>query len=297
MNTAVRPSAATITPNDRLGLTLFFSVVLHCIVILGIVFSTNGPNKTQTSPTLEVILTETSASKKPTEADYLAQANQEGSGNTKKHVRPTNQHSAPLASPIPGEKDALTLPQQAQPAKSAQTMEVLTTDQAAEQSIVQNKEQSQPQSDVASAAELMRRSREIARLSADLHDSIKAYSRIPHERYISARSQSFRDAAYLEAWRNKIERIGNLNYPEEAKRENMSGSLILDVAINADGTVNNIELRRTSGYKLLDDAAIRIVKLAAPFAPFSPEMRKDTDILHITRTWQFLNDNSFASGN
>jgi protein TonB len=125
---------------------------------------------------------------------------------------------------------------------------------------------------------------------------LQAYTRRPRQRYISARSQSFRDAAYLEAWRDKIERIGNLNYPEEAKRQSLSGSLILDVALNADGTVNTIELRHSSGYKLLDDAAIRIVRLAAPFAPFSEEMRKDTDILHITRTWQFLNDNSFSSG-
>jgi protein TonB len=175
-------------------------------------------------------------------------------------------------------------------------MEVLTTDQAAERNIDVTKEQPQPQSDMPSAAQLMMRSKEIARLSADLSDSLQAYSRRPRQRYISASSKSYRDAAYLEAWRSKIERIGNLNYPEQAKREKLSGSLILDVGINADGTVHSIELRRSSGYKLLDDAAIRIVRLASPFAPLSEEMRKDTDILHITRTWQFLNDNSFTSG-
>jgi protein TonB len=197
---------------------------------------------------------------------------------------------------MPGQSERFSLPHLAAPAQSERNAEVLATEQAAEQTVSIEREKSQPQSEIPTAAELMQRSKEIAKLSADLSDSLQAYTRRPRQRYISARSQSFRDAAYLEAWRDKIERIGNLNYPEEAKRQSLSGSLILDVALNADGTVNTIELRHSSGYKLLDDAAIRIVRLAAPFAPFSEEMRKDTDILHITRTWQFLNDNSFSSG-
>jgi protein TonB len=271
-------------------------VVLHGIIILGIVFSHTDPAKTKLSPTLEIILAQTSTpQKKPEEADYLAQANQDGSGNVKKRVRPTRPRAAPLASPSPGQRDVTSLPHQAAP-QSPHTMEVLTTDQTAARSVDVTQDQPQPQRDLPSAAQLMMRSKEIARLSADLSNSLEAYSRRPRQRYISARSKSYRDAAYLEAWRSKVERIGNLNYPEEAKRQNLAGSLILDVAINADGTVHSIELRRSSGHKLLDDAAIRIVRLAAPFAPLSAEMRKDTDILHITRTWQFLNDNSFASG-
>lgn len=293
--TAAAHPGSVITATDRLGLTLFFSVVLHGIVILGIVFSADNPSKTETGPTLEIILNQTSTAKKTEDADYLAQANQEGGGNVKKRIRPTQARSAPLAAPMPGEGNAFSLPRQATP-QSAQNKEVLTSEQADERLVAPAKEQPRPEHSTPSAAELMMRSKEIARLNADLHDSIQAYTRRPRERYISARSQSFRDAAYLAAWREKIERIGNLNYPEEAKHQNLTGSLILDVALNPDGTVNGIELRHSSGYKLLDDAAIRIVKLAAPFAPFSKEMRKDTDILHITRTWQFQNDNSFSSG-
>jgi len=288
--------ATLITASDRLGLTLFFSVVLHGIVILGIVFSGDKPPKSEISPTLEIILTQTTRPQKTTAADYLAQTDQDGDGNVKERVRPATARSAPEAYPVPGQSALLDLPRQATPPQSAQSLEVLTTDQASEQAVDIRKDNSQPQNDMPSAAELMMRSKEIARLSEDLHDSFKSYSRRPRERYISARSQSFRDASYLESWRNKVERIGNLNYPEAAKRQNLSGSLILDVALNADGTVHNIELRHSSGYKLLDDAAIRIVKLAAPFGAFTPEMRRDTDILHITRTWEFLNDNSFASG-
>jgi periplasmic protein TonB len=295
VNTLVSTPPPTVSAGDRLSLTLFFSVVLHGIIILGVVFTHADPTKVNTNPTLEIILAQTSSTKKPEKADYLAQASQDGSGNINKRVRPTQPRAAALSMPSPGQSDVMSLPHAATP-QNAQTMEVLTTSQATDQSVDVNKVQPEHQSDLPSAAELMMRSKEIAKLTADLSDSLQAYSHRPRQRYISASTQSYRDAAYLEAWRSKIERIGNLNYPEEAKRENLSGSLILDVAINADGTVHSIELRRSSGYKLLDDAAIRIVRLAAPFAPLSKEMRKDTDILHITRTWQFLDDNSFSSG-
>ncbi len=295
MNTLAAPPPPTVSASDRLGLTLFFSVVLHGIVILGVVFASTDPVKSKLAPTLEIILTQPSKAKKPNEADYLAQANQDGSGNVKKRVRPTRPRAAPQALPSPGQNEVTTPPQEATP-QSPHTMEVLTTDQHAARSVDVTKRQPDAPSKLPSAAQLMMRSEEIAKLSADLNNSLQAYSRRPRQRYISASSRSFRDAAYLEAWRSKIERIGNMNYPEAAKRQNLSGSLILDVAINADGSVNHIELRRSSGYKLLDDAAIRIVRLAAPFAPLSAQMRKDTDILHITRTWQFLNDNSFSAG-
>ena len=97
----------------------------------------------------------------------------------------------------------------------------------------------------------------------------------------------------MEAWRAKVERVGNLNYPEEARRRNISGQLVLDVALNPDGKINQITIRRSSGYKVLDDAAIRIVELAAPYSPFPEAIRAETDVLHITRTWQFLDQRGF----
>ena len=97
----------------------------------------------------------------------------------------------------------------------------------------------------------------------------------------------------MEAWRAKVERVGNLNYPEEARRRKLAGQLVLDVALNPDGKINQITIRRSSGHKVLDDAAIRIVELAAPYAPFPEEIRAETDVLHITRTWQFLDQRVF----
>jgi protein TonB len=92
-----------------------------------------------------------------------------------------------------------------------------------------------------------------------------------------------------------VEKIGNLNYPEEAKRRKLYGNLLMHVAVRADGSVEKIRIRRSSGHKLLDDAAVRIVRMAAPFAPFPPEIREEVDVLDITRTWQFLDGNTLFS--
>jgi protein TonB len=167
---------------------------------------------------------------------------------------------------------------------------VLTVERAKDHRAPDKILQPPAEAEIPSAAELIMRSKEIAKLSTLVDESYQAYTRRPRQRYVTASTQEFRFAAYLEAWRMKVERIGNLNYPEEAKRSNISGSLTLDVAINPDGTIHSVDLRRSSGYKVLDDAAVRIVQLAAPYAPLPPDIRKDTDILHITRTWQFLND-------
>lgn len=143
--------------------------------------------------------------------------------------------------------------------------------------------------------DLMVRSREIARLEAELREKQEQYAKMPRQTFISANTREYKYAAYEDGWRVKVERIGNLNYPDEAKRKQLSGNLLLDVAINPDGTLNSVNVVRSSGHKVLDDGAIRIVKLAAPFAPFPEDIRRTTDILHIIRTWQFQSDNSLYS--
>jgi len=110
---------------------------------------------------------------------------------------------------------------------------------------------------------------------------------MPRRQYVSARTREYRFASYEEAWRAKIERIGRINFPDEAKRKNLSGSLIMAVTINPDGSIKSINIRQSSGHKILDDGAVRIVRLAAPFARFPENIRKDTDEMVITRTWVF----------
>ena len=144
-----------------------------------------------------------------------------------------------------------------------------------------------------SAMALMTNSFKIASLSAEIRRKLNAKAERPRRKFISASTKEYKYAAYMEAWRSKVERVGNLNYPDAARKQKLSGSLILDVALNKDGSINEVTIRRSSGYKILDDAAIRIVELASPYSPFPAKIREETDILHITRTWQFLNSQRF----
>jgi protein TonB len=148
---------------------------------------------------------------------------------------------------------------------------------------------------VTAAQLLASTTQEIKRLTAELDRKTDAYAKRPRRKTLSASTQEYKYANYLDAWRRKVERVGNLNYPDEAKRRRLYGNLVLHVAIRPDGTVKTINVRKSSGHKLLDDAAIRIVKLSAPFAPFPGEIRKETDIIDIIRTWQFRNNDQLFS--
>ena len=127
----------------------------------------------------------------------------------------------------------------------------------------------------------------MAALSAEIERDLRAYAERPRRKWISASTREHKFAAYMDAWRRKVEQVGNLNYPEEAERRGLASDLLLDVAIRPDGTVEDITLRRSSGERVLDDAAIRIVEIAAPFSEFPESIAEDVDILHIERTWIF----------
>ncbi len=158
--------------------------------------------------------------------------------------------------------------------------------------VARAREQTQPTLD---AATLVRRSLAMASLSAEVDRNLNTYAKRPRRKWISASTRESKYAAYMEAWRTKVERIGNLNYPDQARRKRLSGSLLMVVAITADGNVKEVSLRRSSGQKVLDDAARRIVLLAAPFARFPKSIKEETDILYIQRTWRFSTNNRFAS--
>jgi len=128
----------------------------------------------------------------------------------------------------------------------------------------------------------------VARLEAEIDRNLDELAKRPRKQFIGAKAKEYRFAQYVEDWRLKVERVGTLNYPDAA-RGRLYGSLLLSVTIRADGSVDKVEVHRSSGHKVLDEAAVRIVKLAAPYAPFPPDIRKDTDIIEITRTWSFTN--------
>jgi protein TonB len=297
----------TITPADRLGLTLCLAAIAHATIILGVAFRPEDP-RSSAANTMEITLVQQASPEAPDEARVLAQANLQGGGDSPENILP----ATPMPPPFPDPEPALTESLAAAPAEPmtrksapatettpapAETRPVLTSDrpsafEAPAQPEQEERTRAEPQPRP-TATQLLTNSFKIASLSAEIKRKLEAKAQRPRLKFISASTREYKYAAYMEAWRAKVERVGNLNYPDEARRRGLSGSLILDVALNADGTVNDIIIRRPSGERVLDDAALRIVNLAAPFAPLPPNIREDTDILHITRTWQFINNQGF----
>jgi len=274
---------------DRIGVMIIAAIAIHTIVILGISFSSHDlPDESKITPRIEVTLVNTQSDITPDEADYLAQANQEGGGNTHEKIRPETLF-APL---IPKEAISVTAPTppNIEEPKEQRTNRKELMSQAVSKNKIETDVDPAKKTETKSktAAQLISQSKNIASLEVELGESMRAYSERPRTKYISAQTKEYKYATYMESWRKKVEKIGNLNFPEEAKRRNLKGSLMLDVAINTDGTIRSIKVRRSSGHKILDDAAMRIVHLAAPFAPLSAAILKETDVLHITRTWKFL---------
>ncbi len=184
---------------------------------------------------------------------------------------------------------------QAEPARRQEEDEAVHEAEAPREQATEQTAAAPPAPAMPSGAALIARSFEIASLDAEIAERMEAKAKRPRRKFISATTSEYKFAAYMEAWRAKVERIGNLNYPDEARRDKLSGSLILDVALKSDGSIEEITVRKPSGHATLDDAAIRIVKLAAPYAAFPAEFNKEVDILHITRTWQFQSGDRFAS--
>ncbi|MDP1708508.1 MAG: energy transducer TonB [Gammaproteobacteria bacterium] len=291
--TATLPLPAPVTAYDRLGLTLFFAVVVHALLILGVRFDLITLPLKNPFPSMEITLVDQRTPDAPAHADFLAQAQQQGGGNVD---TPTPLTPPPAAQPAPQEPAAAAQPQPEITPVQPTPKNRLTAKTPTPREAIPDEAASVAPAETPSAAELVARSMQIDSLSAALDESRAIYAKRPRQTFISAATREYKYASYMEAWRRKVETIGNLNYPDEARRRNLSGSLILDVALNTDGSINNITLRRSSGHRVLDDAAIAIVRLAAPFAEFPDNIRKETDVLHITRTWQFLRGNRLSGG-
>jgi protein TonB len=286
-------------PKDPLGLALLVAILVHAFVILGITFDIQRKNPPAPEKTLDLTLV--TPRKKPPkikQPDFLANASQQGGGSQVRKHRP----SSPLGNPRSRHKRARPVPEfvragavRPEPRKQAR---VITSARARRKQTVRPTKplvKTTPRPRIAQL--LASTQQEIDRLTAELDRRSRAASRQERHKPLNASTQEYKYAAYLEAWRRKVERIGNLNYPDEAKRKHLYGALILNVAVRADGSIKEIRLLRSSGHKVLDDAAIRIVRLAAPFAPFPPDIRKEVDILDITRTWIFQNGNRLFSSN
>lgn len=274
---------------DRLGLALLGAMLAHMVVILLVSFSSPPPASQQIT-NLEITLVQTRSDKAPVDAQFLAQANQDGGGDS--DLRETARSPLPVQE-LAEKNDALPTkrpPPREQVASVRETPPVLTQSEPARRllDLTPRPEPQQAQPETRDTGLLESDlAQERARLSAEISRDWQAYQQRPRQKFINARTREYKYAAYMDAWRAKVERVGNLNYPDQAKRAKIAGNLVLDVALNPDGSVRNAVVLRSSGYKVLDDAALRIVELAAPFSPFPDDIRSETEILRIIRTWKF----------
>jgi protein TonB len=253
------------------------SIAFHTIAIVGLGF--NLPRMMREAAPhniMDVVLVNSKSFTKPTRADALAQANLDGGGNTDRKMRASTPF--PMADPRQPSPE-LKASEERRKQLEAESREIMLQ--------LQSKAAVTPVQRQQEAREIVERNLEIERLEAQIRREHQAYQERPRKKFIGARTEEYRFATYIDRWRVKVERIGTMNYPQEARAKGIHASLQLTVGIKRDGEIESVEINRRSGHRFLDDAARRIVRMAAPFEPFPPEIRADTDILYITRTYNF----------
>jgi len=268
--------------------SLYFGIAVSVAVHTGLLslhFQFPDASRLLRDKVLDIVLVNARSAHKPVDPQVLAQANLDGGGDTDQDRR--------AKTPLPASDrevrgdDVETLKQRAQELEVLQQQ--MVTQAKSTRSITAGRDAAQSQNlpqSATSGLDLAETAREMARLEGEINKSIEEYNKRPRKRSIGVRALEYRDARYIEDWRAKVERLGTLNYPQAA-RGKLYGALVLTVRIDAEGEVRGIEISRSSGHKILDDAARRIVLLGSPYAKFPPEIRRDTDILEITRTWTF----------
>jgi len=274
-----------------LSFSMAVSIALHLFILFGIGLVLPDPRSAANfMQPLQVVLVNSKSKSKPSTADALAQANLEGGGNTAENRR--------AKSPLPTMRDDLKFtPEQRikHVAELEEESKRMLTKLQSDYSTVQQELKKQKKDPTSGGEDLVQKSLEMARLEAQIDKNWDDYQKVPRRKFIGAHTQEYRFSRYIEDWRVKVERIGNLNFPDQVRQQKVFGSLKLSVSIRADGSVESIEVSKSSGYPILDAAAKRIVNLAAPYAPLPPNITKDTDILNITRTWTFTSSDKLES--
>ena len=289
MNAAVaqgdRGRPGGVGERERLGATLVLSLLVHGMVILGVGFALN--EAAPVLPTLDVILTEASTALTPEQADFLAQASNRGGGEHDEARRPRDRQTGKLPQAETGVAPAPMRAQAPAPSPPPRARIVSRTqgrEQVARAEATPPVELPRP---LPEGERNIDRELAMARLAAEIHQDRERYAKRPNRKFVSASTREYEYAAYLRGWVDRVERIGNLNYPDEARRRRLAGQVVISVAIRRDGSVERAEVVDSSGQPLLDQAALRIVRLAEPYPPL-PVTAEDVDVLHVTRTWQFL---------
>ena len=284
-----RPPAAgvgmgAVGERERLGATVVLSLLVHGMVVLGVGFALN--EAAPVLPTLDVILTQTQTPLTPEQADFLAQASNVGGGEHERSTRPRDSQPGIAPQPEPGVAPRATRRQAPAPQPPPETRDISSP--RSDQRVAQPKATPTP-TDVPlpQGREKIERDMAMARLAAEIHMRTERYAKRPKRKFVSASTKEYEYAAYLRQWVDRVERVGNLNYPDEARRRRIGGLLVISVAVRRDGSIEDTKIIQSSNIPMLDDAALRIVRLSEPFAAL-PRTKEEIDILHVTRTWQFM---------
>ena len=310
---------------NRFGVMLTASLVLHLVLILGVKFVAPELKRlNDRMPALEVVLVNAKTERRPDKADTLAQSNLDRGGNTDAD----HKMKSPLPLPKDKQKEAETKLAPETQRTASHTAKLQSEVRKEERQVAEMEKQGQtlltqikskpieeiqpkqpdaaPQAEegqgnnspnITNPADLVAKSLDAARLEAQISKDWDSYQKRPKRTFVGARVQEYRYATYVETWRLKVEKIGTLNYPEEAKAQKLYGQLRMTVSIRADGTLENVYINKSSGHRILDDAAKRIVEMSAPYAVFPEDIRKDTDVLSITRTWTFTREDTVSGEN
>lgn len=274
---------------DRLPAMLFLAALIHGILIIGVTFNPTMLNQFADIISLEVTIIADPDQQidRPDKAEYLAQASQLGGGNTTRDVRP----SAPLksASTIDnrGEESGESLRESEQHELSAD--QVLTT-QSDQDLQVADLLRDQPQNSNATAIALDSGSDRTLPLPQDDAATLLIHDDDPRQLITSVDTRESTIAAYLDNWKRRIEAVGDEYFPELGALENLTGSPTLEVSIEASGRLSAVIIGKSSGSKVLDQAALDILRRASPFDPFPPEISVDYDRLRFAYKWLFNDD-------
>lgn len=278
-----------IGPRERLSATVTLSLIAHAIFILGLGFTLD--DAATVTPTLDVILSQTSTIDPPKEADFLAQANNQGGGDRDRAERPRENQLGVVPKPRDGLAPEEMIAQAPPPEPEPTPRSVTTTGATLERLPLPREQKPDTERPLPSGRELLPKSLDMARLAAEVARQEQQYAKRPKQKHISASTREFEYAEYMRQWVQKVERTGNANYPRQARESGLSGRLIMTVMIRPDGSVGGITLTQPSGYKMFDEAAVRTVRMAEPFPP-PPKTREQVDELYITRTWHFDGDST-----
>lgn len=284
---------STARDSDLLAIAAAVAVALHAAVIGLVHFEFLGQRPDSAPSSLDVILVEFATDQAPDEADFLAQATQRGGGTAEQVERPAEPPATSREEELaPIEQEAADSAAREQPEQADEVVGVDSSDPAPP---LREETEADPEVEI-STSEIIEQTRSMARASSERISDARDYPERPRRKFISANTREHLYAGYMRSWVSKVERVGNLNYPAAARRRNLAGALVLSVDVLEDGSIGRIRVLRSSGHDTLDEAAVRIVRLSSPFSPLPEEIRREVDVLTITRTWQFSSSGVLRGG-